>query len=611
MGEDNISKIKDRLNVVDVLAGYIKVQKAGINFKARCPFHNEKTPSFYISPERQIWHCFGCLKGGDIFGFIKEIEGVEFPEALRILAQRAGIELESYDPAMRDEKTKLYEICETASRFFEKQLSQSNVGKRAFEYLTSRGLLEPTIKEFRLGFAPNEWEALTGFLKDCGYKEKEIVESGMAIKREGGSGIYDRFRSRIMFPINDANDQVVGFTGRIFAESSDPRSAVGFGEERALAKEESQAKYINTPQTAIYDKSRVLYGLNKSKMEVRKANRCLLVEGNMDVIMSYQSGTKNVVASSGTALTGNHLQVLKRYTDNLDFCFDTDQAGALATRRGIGMALSHNFNVKVVQIGDPECKDPADYVKKYGQAWQKIVDSSKPVVEFYFNKSQKESDIMSPEWKKAILVSVGPLIKRLTSKVEQSHWISQLALSLRAGEADIKSDLETLKDDLSSYEHSAPETVEIKRSVAEGSKLESDILSEAVLAIVIRNPTLFKEDIKNLDYGLLRPFAARTIKELSVTEPFSFNDFIKKFDTETALKLEFAYIGSQELWKDFKDEDLKKEFHGMLQKLERRNVVAKLTGLEFEIKEAEMTKNKDKLATLLAEFNKLAQKLSR
>src|SRR3989344_570416 len=388
--EDNVSKIKDRLDVVDVISGYLKLQKTGINFKARCPFHNEKTPSFVVSPERQVWHCFGCSKGGDIFSFIQEIEGVEFIEALRILATKAGIEL---DVSARggsafggkDDKTKLYEVCEAATKFFEKQFS-SNTGKLALDYLKNRGVTDSTIKEFRLGFAPNDWNALGTFLKNCSYSENEIVEAGLAIKRTNDQqlttndkGIYDRFRSRIMFPISDLNGRIVGFTGRIFEEGS---SVVG------RKSSVDVAKYINTPQTKIYDKGKILYGLNKAKMDIKQTDQCILVEGNMDALMSYQAGVKNVVASSGTALTSSHLILLHRYTTNLGFCFDTDQAGAMATKRGIGLALSQGFNIKVVEINDKECKDPADLVRKNSDSWSKAVGQAKPVMEFYFDKAK-------------------------------------------------------------------------------------------------------------------------------------------------------------------------------------------------------------------------------
>ncbi len=605
---DNISKIKDRLSVIDVISGYIKVQKSGVNFKARCPFHNEKTPSFYISPERQIWHCFGCQKGGDIFGFIKDIEGVEFPEALRILAQKAGIELDHFDPAIRDEKTKLYDICETATRFYEKQLAQSNSGKSALEYLRSRGMDDATLKEFRLGFAPSDWHSLSNFLTDCGYSAKEIVAAGLAISRNKGeegevssAGIYDRFRSRIAFPISDANDRVVGFTGRIFSAEG----SVSPGGEAELG-----AKYINTPQTAIYDKSSVLYGLNKAKMEIRKSGKCVLVEGNMDAIMSYQAGARNVVASSGTALTPNHLRILQRHTNDLNFCFDTDKAGALATRRGIGLALSQNFNVRMVEMNDPECKDPADYVKKYGDGWLKLVDDSKPVVEFYFNKSKKEYDASSPEGKKMILAAVGPLVKRLVSHVEQSYWLSQLAVCLRAKEEDVKADMAMMKDDLAEYGHASvaternPEKAVVKNS-------EGDILSEAFLSLLILKPEFFHAEVKDIEQALLSPAVAKVVKQYLATDihKFDFDKFIKKFDGATSMNLEFAYIRSKEAWRDFKDDDLKKEFQGIIQKLQHRSITGQLVSLEFDIREADIAKDKARLSGLLKKFNELTQKL--
>src|SRR3989344_4152344 len=386
MSGDTISQVKERFSVVDVISGYLKLQKSGVNFKARCPFHNEKSASFYVSPERQIWHCFGCQKGGDIFGFIKEIEGVEFGDALRTLAQRAGVKIEQYDPAVKDERAALFDICETSANFFEKQLHHSSVGKKAMDYLKERGLKDDTIKEFRLGFAPEGWHNLSRFLFECDYQEKDIINSGVALKQENGSDIYDRFRSRIIFPIANINDQIVGFTGRVFEHTPDVPEFSGH------KSPDPGAKYINTPQTMIYDKSRILYGLHKAKTEARREDRCLLVEGNMDAIMSYQAGVKNVAATSGTALTPSHLQLLQRYTNNLDFCFDTDQAGSVATRRGIGLALSQNFNVKVVHLQDPECKDPADYVKKFGQKWNEVVTSAKPVIDFYFFKLKSELD---------------------------------------------------------------------------------------------------------------------------------------------------------------------------------------------------------------------------
>ena len=608
--EDNVSKIKERLDVVDVISSYIKVQKAGMNYKARCPFHNEKTPSFYISPERQIWHCFGCQKGGDMFEFVKEIEGVEFSDALNTLAQKAGIIIERYEPVHKDEKAKLFEICEIATKFFEKQLFFSQTGQKALEYLKKRGAEVETMKQFRLGFAPNDWESLARFLKERGYNEKEIVDSGLAIKREErgtNRGVYDRFRSRIIFPIFDLNDRVVGFTGRVF--EAQPQTA--------RQQENEPAKYINTPQTLIYDKSMILYGISKAKANIRQADKCVLVEGNMDALMSYQAGVKNVVATSGTALTQNQLKLLQRYTNNLDFCFDTDQAGAIATRRGIGMALSQNLNIKVIQMRDPQCKDPADYVKIHGQKWSEVVADSKPVIEFYFEKLRSQINPSLVEGKKAVIAALAPFIKRLVSKVEKSHWVSHLALFLQSNEDAVEADINSAKDDLAIYERE-PEGGDYQIApailAAEDGRLANintdNILSEALLSLVIKDPNLFKDDLQNINTSFLSDNTARIITEFNADlDNFNFDSFVKRFSGEESLKLEFAYLKSQELWNGFKDEELKSEFYNLLKKLKQRAINAQLTKMELDIKDAEASRDKDKLKELMIKFTQIAQEL--
>lgn len=589
--EDNISKIKERLSIVDIVSGYLKVQKAGINFKAPCPFHNEKTPSFFISPERQMWKCFGCSKGGSIFDFIMEIEGVDFPEALRILAARAGIELEKFDSSVRNSKDRLYEICESSARFFEKQLGHSSSGSRAVEYLKNRGLENATIIKFRLGFAPKTWDALSGYLRNSGFTEKEIIDSGMVIKRES-EGIYDRFRSRVMFPISDVNGRVVGFTGRI------------------LEGDEKEAKYINTPQTLIYDKSRILYGLEHSRGDIRKKDKCLLVEGNMDVIMSHQAGVANVVASSGTALTPMHLAMLKRYTDNLDFCFDTDSAGAMATKRGIGMALGQNFSVRAVSIDDKECKDPADYVKKYGKEWEKIVSSARPVMDFYFEKAKENYKPESAESKKNVILTVAPFIKSISSRVERAHWINKLAYLLRVKEEAIEADIMSVQDDLSVY------STADRRQPPVGAKktqlpVERDILNETLLSVVFKKPFLFKEEITALDKSFLNSLASQVFGELAKEnlEQFNFGSFAAKFNSDKTLDLEFIYLRSQALWDNFEDDELKVEFNNILNKLKQKIIHLRLADLGYEMRAAEAAGDKASIGVLAARFNELTQAL--
>ena len=615
--EDNISKIKDKLDVVEIISGYLKVQKAGMNFRARCPFHNEKTPSFYISPERQIWHCFGCSAGGDMFGFVKQIEGVEFPEALKILAQKAGVTLQHFESAVAvDVKEKLFEICEKSAKFFEKQLWGGIGGGRALAYLRERGLADGAIKDFRLGFAPDNWRALTGYLRESGYQDGEIVSAGMAIRRQSaisnqqsaiGSGIYDRFRSRIMFPVLNIGGQVVGFTGRIFETQN--------SKLKTQSPEAEPAKYINTPQTMIYDKSRILYGLDKARTEIRRAGQCVLVEGNMDVIMSHQAGVKNAVATSGTALTQEHLRLLGRYAPNVGFCFDDDRAGALATRRGIGLALAKNFNVKIIDIDDKDCKDPADYVKKRGQDWSQLVAAARPALDFYFEKVKKNFNSASPEDKKNAIASLAPFIKRLVSQVEKSHWLSRLSFLLRTKEEAVAADIAAAKDDLEVYEAAISEGAENSTGPAAkqaDTPIVADILTETLISIILNRPALFKDKLKNSEINFLNSEAAEILGKLAKMDltSFKFGEFVKDFNQDSALKLEFANLKAQETWRDFKEEELLEEFANVVNKLKRKKISADLLSLEFEMKEAESLKNRERINVLTAKFSKLAKELA-
>jgi len=300
-------EIKEKLDIVDLISEYIKLKPAGMeNFRALCPFHNEKTPSFMVSRSKQIFKCFGCGEGGDVFSFVMKMEGVEFVDALRELAKKAGVELRRQDPKFYSKREKVLKILDLAASYYYQALLKSKTGQVARDYIKERKLKDLTVDEFKLGFSPDDWEMLSRFLKSRGFKDDEILESGLVVPRQGKSGYYDRFRYRLMFPIWDAQGRVVGFTARV------------------LRKDEKMGKYINTPQGMIYDKSRVLYGLDKAKSVVRREGKLIIVEGNMDVIASHQAGVKNVIASSGTALTSPQIEIIKRYTDKIVFAFDMD-----------------------------------------------------------------------------------------------------------------------------------------------------------------------------------------------------------------------------------------------------------------------------------------------
>ncbi|MFA6551593.1 MAG: DNA primase, partial [Patescibacteria group bacterium] len=316
---DQKDEIKSRLDLVEVIREYVQLKAVGVNFQARCPFHREKTPSFVVSPERQIWKCFGCGKGGDVFSFIMEMEGLSFIEALRELAPKAGIELKRHNPQEISKRNRLLDIMELAVKYYHKLLIEAPSAKPALAYLKNRGLSDDMIEKWQIGYSPESWDSILNFLKAGGYSEQEIFLSGLTVKKENANSYYDRFRGRIMFPINDYNGSPVAFSARV-------------SPEREAA--EKMGKYINSPQTPIYDKSRILFGLDKAKQFIRENEAAIIVEGQMDAISSHQAGVKNVVASSGTAFSAEQIKLIKRYTDNILFSFDSDAAGELATNRG-------------------------------------------------------------------------------------------------------------------------------------------------------------------------------------------------------------------------------------------------------------------------------------
>ncbi|KKW36526.1 MAG: primase protein [Candidatus Giovannonibacteria bacterium GW2011_GWA2_53_7] len=424
-----VEQIKSRLSIVDVVGSYIKLDKAGGSFKALCPFHNEKSPSFNVSPSRDAYYCFGCNRGGDVFSFVQEIEGIDFVDALKILAARAGVELKRENVGERTVRERLHAIMDAVCERYESELAgNSAVG----EYLTARGLTEKTIRDFRIGYAPNEWRIAYDHLKQKGFTDEEIVQAGLTKKVEG-KGYYDRFRGRVMFPIFDTNGRVVAFSGRVFGTQKNQDGT-------------EVAKYINSPETPLYDKSAILFGYDKAKMDIRKQNFCVLVEGQMDLIMSHQAGVANTVAVSGTALTERHLALLKRLTDNLVFAFDADDAGLAATGRAFQIALSLGMNVRVAAI--PDGKDPADYIEKNAkekpEAWAEVIASSKHIIDFYLSSlSTKGHD--ARDYRVEVEKNVLPLILAMQSKIEQAHFIVEVARKLGVAENAVWEEVKRLK----------------------------------------------------------------------------------------------------------------------------------------------------------------------
>jgi DNA primase len=564
-----IEEIKNRLDIIEVIGSYIKLQKTGINYRAVCPFHSEKKPSFFVSPSRQIWHCFGCSSGGDIFKFVMQIEGVEFGDALRILAQRAGVELRKQTPEYRQWKTErqeLYDVCELAAKFFEKQLQESKWGREAKDYLLSRKITEESIRKWRIGYAPDVWQGLADFLNSKGYQQGKIKEAGLGLSSEKGS-FYDRFRGRIIFPIFDLNSQIVGFGGRVFKDKDNKEIA----------------KYVNTPQTVLFDKSRILYGLDKAKVEIRKKNACILVEGYTDVIMAHQAGTQNVVATSGTALTPFQLKILKRYTENLVLGFDMDVAGDTATKRGIDLAQSSGFNIKVLRL--PEGKDAAEIISKNEKEWQESLLQPKSIMDFYFESAFPGRDKKSADGKKEISGILLPVIKRIPNSIVQAHWISELAKRLGAREEVIEQELKKVK--LEEYPEVLGVEEEEKKSLPVKSRRE--LLEERLAVLILKSPQSITLVEKQLD---------------KFSEPV--RDVLTKLKNKTKVDSDFYnYLALRADVEEIEEEEIVSEIQCCLGEIAAMEMKNKLDEISREIRTAEEEKNWKKVEDLTKEFNQL------
>jgi DNA primase len=477
-------EIKSKLDIVDVIREYVPNLKAvGVNFSALSPFKREKTPSFIVSPEKQIWHCFSTDKGGDIFSFIMEMEGVSFVEALRILAPKAGVQLKRENPEVSSKRNRLLDIMETAVIFYHKTFLESPAAAGARDYIyNKRGLSEKTVMDWQIGFSPDSWDDLLNVLKKKGYLEPEILAAGLAIKKEGRNSFYNRFRGRIMFPINDINGNTVAFTARVSPE----REAT-----------EQMGKYINSPETMLYSKSHVVFGLDKAKMEVKSLGYAIVVEGQMDCISCHQAGFKNVVASSGTAFTADQLKLLKRYSNNLMLSFDMDSAGQLAADRGIREAFAAEMNIKVIVL--PEGKDPDELIRRDVEAWKKSVAEAKHVMQYYFDKIFAAYNVEESEGKREAARKILPIIARLPDRIEQDHWLQKLASKLKVSETALRETLTINQVKANKPAHQAYNQEPTPQPAALRRETREEKLTQSLLALALKFPQFFDYIINRLE----------------------------------------------------------------------------------------------------------------
>lgn len=597
---DQVDEIKQKLDIVSVVGEYVPLHKAGTNFKARCPFHNEKSPSFFVTPDRQIWHCFGCNIGGDMFTFVQKIEGIEFPEALRLLAQKAGVQLKQFDPRIASERNRLHDLCAEATRFWQDCLN-SNFGLVAREYIARRNIQPKTVIDFKLGFAPDSWDATMKFLLGKGYKESEIFQAGLTVRKEKGTGFYDRFRYRLMFPIQDVNANVIGFTARTL-------------------KADEPAKYINTPESVLYHKSNVLYALDKAKKAIRENNYVIIVEGNMDALTAYEAGYKNIVACSGTALTIEQINLLKRYTNNFALCFDQDEAGQLAAERSIDLLFKAEVNTKIVQVVSG--KDPDECIKKNPQDWEASLRQSKDVMKYYFDKYLTPENLANVMKKKQAVKVVLTQIVKMKNKIEQDHWLKELAKilqlevnllwdSLPKGSAAVGG-----KRDLSPKKQIFPAGCAVKAEVNvanENLKMIFTILLNYPKHIAYVQEYLSPEMIEDKE---LAGFYKIVLACYNQNQQLDRDRLIGVIDAENKIVSEDCFNGlvllADKIYEGFTPSEIDTELFELLQTFRRKNILKKLGELRQQLALAEQNdevESKNKLSREIGELNIQKQKL--
>ncbi len=489
VGMDAVAEVKARLSIEDVVAEYVQLKRAGRNYKGLSPFGNEKTPSFVVSPEKQIWHDFSSGKGGDMFTFIQELEGLDFKETLELLARKAGVDLEQFkgkSTGDSKQKERMYEVLDLSAKFYQAQLRGS---KTALEYLLKkRAFTKETVLKFRLGYSPNTGDALINFLKSKNFTQEEASAAGLITQRYNGWG--DMFRGRVMVPLSDVQGRVVGFTARILEDNPDA------------------PKYINTPSTLLYDKGRQAYGLHLAKDAIRKKKFGVVVEGNLDVIASHQAGIENVVAAAGTALTEAHLKDLGRYALDIRFAFDSDKAGINATERAIPLAQKVGVNVSIITI--PSGKDPDELVRKDPKLWQDAIEQHQYAVDWLIERYKGLLDVETGQGKRQFTDVVLQVIRGLSDKVEQDHYLGELAKSIGVSKEAMASKLTEQAKSIRPIRLKKPAT----RSTTHESKemTERRKSEQRLLSLLLMQPSL-RAEAKMVQPQMLNSPEAQTLLE--------------------------------------------------------------------------------------------------
>ena len=489
---DAKEEVRSRLAIEDVIGEYVQLKRAGRNWKGLSPFSAEKTPSFVVSPDKQIWHDFSSGKGGDMFSFVMEMEGLDFRAALEVLARRAGVDMEQFDRGGRGpsgkSKERLYEALEAATHFYQTQFSRN---KTALEYvLQKRAFSKATALEWRLGYSPNTGRALTEFLKNKGFTAAEIKLAGLNNQRGG-----DMFRGRLQIPLCDPQGRVIGFTARLLADDA------------------QAPKYINTPSTPLYDKSRHVFGLHLAKESIRKSKFVVLAEGNLDVIASHQAGVRQVVATAGTALTESHLKALSRLTGDIRLCFDADKAGVAATERAIPVASKVGVSLQIITI--PSGKDPDELIRQDVKQWEEIITKPQYAVDWLIDRYTATLDLDTAVGKRELSDVVLRVVRQLPDPVEQDHYLGKLAALLSVNKQALSTKLAGVEDETKPVRRRNPQ---VQPMVPDKAALDRVKIEEHLVALTLMQPKL-RTYLYPLAPEMFASDDARTVFEFLSTHP--------------------------------------------------------------------------------------------
>ena len=588
--ENIIEEIQSRCDIAEVISGYIPLKRAGRNFKANCPFHQEKTPSFIVNPSKQIYHCFGCGAGGDVFSFVIKYENIDFPEAVKLLAHKAGVIIPEYDQKLKKEASlanQIYKINESAVDYYQQNLYKSSAAK-VREYLASRGITDETIKTFKIGFAPNLWNGLLTFAQQKGHDAQLLAQAGLVMQHEDGTRFYDRFRNRIIIPIFDAKDKVIGFGGR-----SLPPAGTG---QQTTKEENSFPKYINSPETVLYHKSKILYGLNFSKEAIRQSDLVVIVEGYMDLIVPYQDGIKNIVASCGTSLTEEQIRLLKRFTNNMVIVYDPDAAGENAASRSLEMFLDEDVNIRVARL--PEGYDPDSYVRKSGaDSFRALVENAESIFDYKLSLLLKRYGDKTLNAKVLVINQMLPTIAKVRNAIIKSDYIKRLSERLSVDEEALRIELKNTKNNRTATYSQGPTTIHTEYKASPAEKLLVGLMME-------ENFFIDKAMVQLHDEHFCDPMTRRIANALfewyQHKKDISAGRLINHFNDETVSKFISEVVSCLD-----EVSDREKCFQDCITKLKKDHVKNRLVDLQNKIKEAENTGDNENMSKLLTQYNSL------